>query len=111
MSETPSEQDTKRFGVSTTTPVEHNKDLDDSILEVKDMPSDGFGVVKIAVVEPRQNEPYIIIGHPMGQAHMSAAKAAPVHPQQSPLGGSDMNAIHFLGILARRYWRASATGP
>ncbi len=57
----------KQFTVSPH-PVETNKELDYAILEVLGNPSKAFGHLQIASIEPYQNSPLWIIGHPLGEA-------------------------------------------
>ena len=61
------EEDASRYTVSPT-PVEKSKALDYAILEVFGRPSDKFGTVKIASSAPYANQPFFIIGHPLGSA-------------------------------------------
>jgi len=61
------EEDAKRFTVSPT-PIEKSKTLDYAILEVFGHPSEQFGTVKIANADPYDNQPYLIIGHPLGSS-------------------------------------------
>lgn len=49
-------------------PLEADRDLDYAILEVFGGPSKTFGTMKLAAVEPLQNAPLMIIGHPLGKA-------------------------------------------
>ena len=76
---------TRRFDVIMP-PIETDKDLDYSILKVSGSEIGLFGQVKLAVVEPRDNDPYMIIGHPVGSAqHVSregCASAAPAVAEQ-----------------------------
>lgn len=58
---------TKRFSVSPK-PVETDRELDYSILEVFGNPSSRFGHLAVSSAEPEDNSPYWIIGHPMGEA-------------------------------------------
>ncbi|MCA0956008.1 SH3 domain-containing protein [Mameliella alba] len=61
------DQGTRRFTV-VPTPVESSKDLDYSVLEVIGDPSSEFGKLDLAAVTPQDNDPYWVIGHPMGEA-------------------------------------------
>ena len=64
-------QDTSRFDVSVK-PIEADKSLDYSILKIDGKPGDTYGAIKLSVVDPKDNEPYWIIGHPLGEAqHIS----------------------------------------
>ncbi|MGP6087271.1 trypsin-like peptidase domain-containing protein [Antarctobacter jejuensis] len=50
-------------------PVETNKDLDYTLLRIiGDKPGREFGVLRLASRVPEANDPYWIIGHPMGEA-------------------------------------------
>jgi formylglycine-generating enzyme required for sulfatase activity/V8-like Glu-specific endopeptidase len=55
------------FSVSPE-PVEADRELDYAILEVFGGPAKTFGTLKLAAVEPLQNAPLVIIGHPLGKA-------------------------------------------
>ncbi len=61
------EKGAKRFSVSPT-PIESNRELDYAILEVFGNPMARFGRLALSSVEPEDNSPYWIIGHPMGEA-------------------------------------------
>lgn len=58
---------TRRFTV-VPTPVETSKELDYSVLEVIGDPSAEFGMLDLAAITPQDNDPYWVIGHPMGEA-------------------------------------------
>ncbi len=50
-------------------PVETNKDLDYTLLRIiGEKPGRDFGVLRLAARMPEANDPYWIIGHPMGEA-------------------------------------------
>lgn len=57
----------RRFSVAVK-PVEANKALDYSILEVSGNPAKAYGWLKLASAEPTANSPLWIIGHPLGEA-------------------------------------------
>ncbi len=61
------EDGTRTYTVSPT-PVETDKDLDYSILEVIGDPSASYGLLALTDREPRDGDPYWVIGHPMGEA-------------------------------------------
>lgn len=61
------EEGTQRYTVIPT-PIEKSKDLDYSVLEVIGDPSAQFGRLRLASAQPRDNDPYLVIGHPMGEA-------------------------------------------
>ncbi|MGP6086873.1 SH3 domain-containing protein [Antarctobacter jejuensis] len=58
---------TRRYTVIPT-PVETSKALDYAVLEVIGDPSADFGKLELTAVQPRDNDPYWVIGHPMGEA-------------------------------------------
>jgi V8-like Glu-specific endopeptidase len=49
-------------------PVETSKELDYSVLEVLGDPSEVYGKLALSDREPRDGDPYWVIGHPMGEA-------------------------------------------
>jgi V8-like Glu-specific endopeptidase len=57
----------RRYTVSPA-PIESNKTLDYTILEVFGDPGATFGQLRIASSEPFENAPLWIIGHPLGEA-------------------------------------------
>lgn len=61
------EEGTSKFTVIPV-PVETSKELDYSVLEVLGDPSEVFGTLKLSDREPRDGDPYWVIGHPMGEA-------------------------------------------
>ncbi|MDD9730583.1 SH3 domain-containing protein [Mameliella sp. AT18] len=61
------DEGTRRYTV-VPTPVETSKDLDYAVLEVIGDPSADFGTLDLAAVTPQDNDPYWVIGHPMGEA-------------------------------------------
>ena len=61
------DQGTRRYTV-VPTPVESSKDLDYAVLEVIGDPSAEFGKLDLASITPQDNDPYWVIGHPMGEA-------------------------------------------
>lgn len=63
---------TERFQVNMV-PVEADEDLDFAVLEVFGKPSETFGMLKLAAVDPLPDlYPYWIVGHPMKRAqHIS----------------------------------------
>lgn len=61
------EEGTQRYTVIPT-PVETSKDLDYSVLEVIGDPSADFGHLRLASAQHHDNDPYLVIGHPMGEA-------------------------------------------
>ncbi len=61
------EEGTKTY-VVLPTPVESHKDLDYSLLRVMGNPSAEFGKLKLSDKEPKDRDPYWVIGHPMGEA-------------------------------------------
>lgn len=68
------EEGTERFTVIPT-PVETSKDLDYSVLKVIGDPSQRFGQLKLAASLPNDNDPYWVIGHPMGEAQRISREA------------------------------------
>ncbi|SMX38391.1 trypsin-like peptidase domain-containing protein [Maliponia aquimaris] len=59
---------TRRYTVDPT-PVETSKDLDYTLLRVLgDKPGQDFGTLALAALTPNDNDPYLIIGHPMGES-------------------------------------------
>ncbi len=61
------EEGTNRYTVIPH-PVETNKDLDYSVLEVIGNPSETYGTLDLATRLPKDGDPYWVIGHPMGEA-------------------------------------------
>lgn len=61
------EEGTRRYTVIPT-PVEASKELDYAVLEVIGDPSAEFGQLRLASALPHDNDPYLVIGHPMGEA-------------------------------------------
>ena len=61
------EDGTKTYIVSPT-PVEANQELDYAILEVIGNPSATYGMLALANRQPKDRDPYWVIGHPMGEA-------------------------------------------
>jgi len=61
------DEGTSTYTVSPT-PVEADKDLDYAILEVIGNPSAKYGMLALSARQPRDNDPFWIIGHPMGEA-------------------------------------------
>ncbi|MGP6087273.1 trypsin-like peptidase domain-containing protein [Antarctobacter jejuensis] len=59
---------TEKFMVNPI-PVETNKDLDYSVLRILGAkPGKKHGTLRLASLQPQDNDPYWIIGHPMGEA-------------------------------------------
>ena len=59
---------TEKFMVNPI-PVESNKDLDYSVLRILGAkPGKEHGTLRLASLQPQDNDPYWIIGHPMGEA-------------------------------------------
>ncbi len=59
---------TEKFMVNPI-PVETNKDLDYSLLRILGAkPGKKHGTLRLASLQPQDNDPYWIIGHPMGEA-------------------------------------------
>lgn len=61
------EDGTRKYTVIPV-PVESSKTLDYSVLEVLGDPSETFGTLTLSDREPRDGDPYWVIGHPMGEA-------------------------------------------
>ncbi len=61
------ETGTRRYTVIPT-PVETSKALDYAVLEVIGDPSADFGMLELTAVQAQDNDPYWVIGHPMGEA-------------------------------------------
>ncbi len=61
------EEGTRRYTVIPT-PVETSKPLDYSVLEVIGDPSADFGKLELSANIANDNDPYWVIGHPMGEA-------------------------------------------
>lgn len=61
------EEGTRKYTVIPV-PLETSKDLDYSVLEVLGDPSEIFGKLTLTDREPRDGDPYWVIGHPMGEA-------------------------------------------
>jgi V8-like Glu-specific endopeptidase len=60
------EERTRKYMVIPT-PVETNKKLDYSVLEVMGDPSKEYGSLKLANLVPKAGDPFWIIGHPLGE--------------------------------------------
>lgn len=61
------EEGTRVYSVSPT-PVEAHEDLDYAVLEVFGNPARDFGTLTLTDREPKDGDPYWVIGHPMGEA-------------------------------------------
>jgi len=77
------EEGTRTYSVSSV-PVETDKALDYSVLEVFGNPSAEWGALEIEARLPKPKEPYWVIGHPMGEAQrISREKCRAAEPAVS----------------------------
>ena len=90
-------ENTRKYTVIPT-PVEANAELDYALHEVLGNPSLDFGLLSLSRNKPSNNDPFWIIGHPLGEAQRISREQCEASIQLYLVGVYYTHAIHCLEI-------------